>query len=88
MNRILPAVFTLAIALPGMALASPADAVPEETQATIRTMLEEDGYEVRQIQREDGLIEAYAAAPDVPALPFTIGYRKDAGSCLQVAVRR
>lgn len=60
MNRILPAVFTLAIALPGMALASPADAVPEEMQAMIRTMLEEDGYEVRQIQREDGLIEAYA----------------------------
>jgi len=35
-----------------------------------------------------GLIEAYAAASDLPELPFTIGYRKDAGSCLQVAVRR
>jgi hypothetical protein len=60
MNRILPAVLALAIALPGVALASPDEQVPQETQAAIRTMLEAEGYEVRQIQREDGMYEAYA----------------------------
>ncbi|WP_284264179.1 PepSY domain-containing protein [Roseicyclus amphidinii] len=58
MNRILPA--ALAIALPGMALASPDTPVSEETQTAIRTLLEAEGYEVRQIQTEDGMFEAYA----------------------------
>jgi hypothetical protein len=60
MNRILPAILALAIALPGVALASPDEPVPQETQAAIRTMLEAEGYEVRQIEREDGMFEAYA----------------------------
>jgi hypothetical protein len=60
MNRILPAILALAIALPGLALASPDEPVPQETQAAIRTMLEAEGYEVRQIEREDGMFEAYA----------------------------
>lgn len=60
MTRILPAALALALALPGLAMASPDDQVPQETQATIRTLLEAQGYEVRQIDREDGMFEAYA----------------------------
>ncbi|MCT4683474.1 MAG: PepSY domain-containing protein [Roseicyclus sp.] len=60
MTRILPAALALAIALPGMALASSDAPVAEETQTAIRTMLEAEGYEVRQIQTEDGMFEAYA----------------------------
>lgn len=60
MTRILPAALALALALPGMALASPDDRVSEETRTAIRTMLEAQGYEVRQIEREDGGYEAYA----------------------------
>ena len=60
MTRILPAILALAIALPGMALASPDTPVTEETQTAIRTMLEAEGYEVRQIEAEDGMFEAYA----------------------------
>lgn len=60
MTRILPAALALAIALPGVALASPDDRVPQETQAAIRTLLEAQGYEVRQIEHEDGGYEAYA----------------------------
>jgi DNA-binding CsgD family transcriptional regulator len=51
MNRILPAVLALAIALPGVAVASPDEQVPQETQAAIRTMLEAEGYEVRVLLR-------------------------------------
>lgn len=60
MNRILSAALALSLALPGAAMASPDDQVPQETQASIRTMLEAQGYEVRQIQTEDGMYEAYA----------------------------
>lgn len=37
---------------------------------------------------QTSLIEAYAAATDVPELPFAIGYRKQAGPCLQYAFQR
>lgn len=60
MNRTLPAALALAIALPGVALATSDDMVPQESQAAIRTMLQSEGYEVRQIEREDGMYEAYA----------------------------
>lgn len=60
MKRILPAILALSLALPGVALASSNAEVPADTQAAIRTMLEAQGYEVRQIQTEDGLYEAYA----------------------------
>lgn len=58
-TRLLPAIL-LALALPaGMAAAD--DAVDDATQAQVRTLLTEQGYsEVRKIQMEDGLIEAYA----------------------------
>ncbi|MBF9047411.1 PepSY domain-containing protein [Rhodobacterales bacterium LSUCC0031] len=59
-TRILPAILALSLALPGVAMASSDAEVPAETQAAIRTMLAEQGYEVRQIQTEDGLFEAYA----------------------------
>ena len=60
MTRILSAALALALALPGVAMASPDSPVPQETQAAIRTLLEGQGYEVRQIQTEDGMFEAYA----------------------------
>ena len=59
-TRILPAILALSLTLPGVAMASSDAEVPAETQAAIRTMLAEQGYEVRQIQTEDGLFEAYA----------------------------
>ncbi len=37
---------------------------------------------------QSSLIEAYANATNVPELPFAIGYRKQAGPCLQYAFRR
>ncbi|MEY3005594.1 MAG: hypothetical protein RLZZ491_2770 [Pseudomonadota bacterium] len=60
MKHILPFALALAMALPGMAMASSSSKVPEQTQTAIRTMLEEQGYEVRKIETEDGLFEAYA----------------------------
>lgn len=60
MTRILSAALALAIVLPGAAIASPDARIPAETQASIRAMLAAQGYEVRRIDREDGLFEAYA----------------------------
>ena len=60
MTRILSAALALALALPGAAMASPDSPVPQETQAAIRALLEGQGYEVRQIETEDGMFEAYA----------------------------
>lgn len=60
MKRILPAALALALALPAVALASSDEQIPQDTQAAIRTLLEAQGYEVRQIESEDGLYEAYA----------------------------
>ena len=41
-------------------MASPDAQGPQDTQAAIRTLLEAQGYEVRQIETEDGMFEAYA----------------------------
>lgn len=60
MKPILSAALALAIALPGLAHASPDDGVPEATQSAIRAVLEAEGYEVRRVEREDGMFEAYA----------------------------
>jgi len=63
MTRILSTaatVLALALALPGAAFATSDEAVPADTAAAIRTMLEAEGYGVRQIEREDGMFEAYA----------------------------
>ncbi len=49
----------LAVMLPVAAFAS--DGKPSaEVEAKIRTTLTEQGYEVRKIEKEDGLYEAYA----------------------------
>ncbi|KIC29488.1 PepSY domain-containing protein [Leisingera sp. ANG-M6] len=51
---------TLALALPAAA-ALASDGTPSaETQAKIRDLLTGQGYEVRKIETEDGLYEAYA----------------------------
>jgi len=51
----------LALALPATAaLASGSNPISEEVQTQIRTLLTEQGYDVRRIQMEDGLYEAYA----------------------------
>lgn len=44
----------------GMAMASNAKNIPEDIRAEITTKLRADGYEVRKIEREDGMIEVYA----------------------------
>jgi hypothetical protein len=41
-------------------LASTDDAVSEETQNAVREKLLAQGYEIRSIQMEDGMIEVYA----------------------------
>lgn len=48
----------LGVALATSALAS--EAVDEDAKAKITAMLESEGYEVRKVEREDGMLEAYA----------------------------
>ena len=48
----------LGFALASTALAS--DEVSEEAAMKITEMLEADGYEVRKVEHEDGMLEAYA----------------------------
>lgn len=52
-------VLTLAILLPVAAMAS-GGKPSAEVEAQIRATLTEQGYEVRKIEKEDGLFEAYA----------------------------
>ncbi len=62
MNK-LALTLAIALALPSTAaLAAGENESPaaEDMQARIETMLTEQGYEVRRIQMEDGLYEAYA----------------------------
>lgn len=50
-----------AISLPAtFAAASNDGMISEDVQALIRATLTEQGYEVRQIEMEDGMIEVYA----------------------------
>lgn len=59
MIRILtPLALAATLAMP--AFASDALKLDDATEAQIRTTLTEDGYDVRKIQVEDGLYEAYA----------------------------
>jgi len=58
MTRIIA--LALALTLPLTAFASSDDAaLTAERQTEIRTKLQADGYEVRKIDTEDGMIEAY-----------------------------
>lgn len=51
----------LALLLPASAAFASGDGVvSEEVQARIRALLSEQGYEVRSVQMEDGMYEAYA----------------------------
>ncbi|MCR8549675.1 PepSY domain-containing protein [Salipiger sp. P9] len=53
----------IAAALAALTLAAPAMASPEidaSTAAQVRDKLAAEGYEVRQIDSEDGMIEVYA----------------------------
>jgi hypothetical protein len=58
MTRILP--LALALAQPGLATVSPDEQIPQETQAATRMKFEAQGYELRQIDGEEGLCEAHA----------------------------
>lgn len=53
------AIAALALGLPAAALAS-GGGIDEATQQKVRDQLGQQGYEVRKIDREDGLIEVYA----------------------------
>lgn len=44
----------------GAATASSYEKISDEIRAQITTRLATDGYEVRKIEREDGMIEVYA----------------------------
>lgn len=55
---LLPALLATTLALP--ALASDTLKLDAETESQIRATLTADGYEVRKIEIEDGLYEAYA----------------------------
>jgi hypothetical protein len=50
----------LAMILPVTAALASGGAVSEDVQAQIRTLLTDQGYEVRSVQMEDGMYEAYA----------------------------
>jgi hypothetical protein len=52
-------ILALALLVPVAAFASD-DKPSAEVEAKIRTTLTEQGYEVRKIEKEDGLYEAYA----------------------------
>ena len=58
MTRILVLAMTLAASTP--AIASSYDKIDEATRARITATLTEQGYEVRKIDSEDGMIEVYA----------------------------
>jgi len=59
MTRITTLALALALALPaGAALASD-DAVSDEVRTRLTKQLEAEGYEVRKMEAEDGLVEAY-----------------------------
>ncbi|MEQ8365683.1 MAG: PepSY domain-containing protein [Roseicyclus sp.] len=59
MKFLIPAILALSIALPVGAFASDDAVLTPDVQAQVRTILEAEGYEVRQIEMEDGMIEAY-----------------------------
>lgn len=50
----------LGLAAGTMAMASSNEVITEEMRTQITTQLTADGYEVRKIEREDGMIEVYA----------------------------
>ncbi|SDG25053.1 PepSY domain-containing protein [Alloyangia pacifica] len=56
--RLLTSGLVAALLTSGAAFASPA--IPEQTQAQVREKLTAEGYEVRRIDSEDGMIEVYA----------------------------
>ncbi|MCA8880944.1 MAG: PepSY domain-containing protein [Rhodobacteraceae bacterium] len=59
--RVLPVAFAAALAFAGsLAHAEEDVTLTPETEGQIKTMLTEQGYEVRKVQTEDGMFEAYA----------------------------
>ncbi|MBF9036086.1 PepSY domain-containing protein [Rhodobacterales bacterium HKCCE2091] len=50
----------IALALPAAAFATDGVTLTPELEAQVRTLLTEQGYEVRRLDTEDGMIEAYA----------------------------
>ena len=60
MTKRLAFALAASLALPSLATAASGLALDTDTEAAIRTMLTEQGYEVRKIQIEDGFYEAYA----------------------------
>jgi len=58
MTRIIA--LALAVTLGGIAQASDYDKVDPARAEEIRTMLTEQGYDVRRVKSEDGMYEAYA----------------------------
>ncbi|HKK98433.1 MAG TPA: PepSY domain-containing protein [Marivita sp.] len=57
MTRIIA--LALALAIPATAFASSNDSLSSERETEIRTKLTQEGYDVRKIDVEDGMIEAY-----------------------------
>lgn len=60
MTRILTAALALAVTLPGVALAVTQADLTDAVRTQITEALTAEGYEVRQIETEDGYFEAYA----------------------------
>ncbi|MCA0996445.1 MULTISPECIES: PepSY domain-containing protein [Roseobacteraceae] len=56
--RFVTSAFIAALLTASAAVASPE--IPEQTQAQVREKLTAEGYDVRRIDSEDGLIEVYA----------------------------
>ena len=60
----LTVVLGLGLAAGSMTMASSNESITEELRAQITTQLVADGYDVRKIEREDGMIEVYALKDD------------------------
>ncbi|MDT8342845.1 MAG: PepSY domain-containing protein [Thermohalobaculum sp.] len=60
MRTFAPLALALALALPAAALASSDKAVSDAERARVTEVVTAQGYEVRKLDREDGMVEVYA----------------------------
>ncbi|MBK0400039.1 PepSY domain-containing protein [Limibaculum sp. M0105] len=60
MRKLSPLALALVLGMPTAALASSDEKIPDAERARVTDAVAAQGYEVRKLEREDGLIEVYA----------------------------
>lgn len=60
MRRFAPLALAIALATPAVALASSDESISDAERARVTETVTAQGYEVRKLEREDGLVEVYA----------------------------